>query len=108
MNLTITEALFITEYIKNGGDGTKAYLSIKPDVKRSSAAVSACRLLKRVTVAVTIGTIISDSIATREKLIEEAMKIMEKAEEAGDYDSALKAINVIAKMAGYYNENWCD
>ena len=41
MKLTTTDELFIAEYIKNGGNGTKAYLAIRPGVAPRSAAVCA-------------------------------------------------------------------
>ena len=47
MKLKPIEELFVAEYIKNGQNGTQAYLAIRPDSKERSASVSAYRLLKK-------------------------------------------------------------
>ena len=46
-NLSQFERDFCEEYERNGGQGSKAYLSLKGDIKTESAEVGACRLLKK-------------------------------------------------------------
>lgn len=47
MKLLHTEELFVIEYLKNGQNGTRAYLAIRADVTERSASVYANRPLKK-------------------------------------------------------------
>jgi len=45
--LTELQEAFICEYHHNGGNGTRAYLAVSPDVSIQTAAVNACRWLRQ-------------------------------------------------------------
>ena len=104
MKLNYTDKLFISEYIRNGGNGTQAYLAIKPDVSVNSAAVSANRMLKRPAVQEALDREVEKTIASREGLIREAHRIKEKAEKTDKLQVALNAIDLKGKLAGRYRE----
>jgi len=89
--LTAFRELFVAEYVANGGNATRAYLSASGNgVKVTTAGVEACRLLKdpRVRAAVDAG------IADRFKRLE--MK--------GDEAIALLSLTARANLAQAYDE----
>ena len=45
--LRVNELLFLTEYFRNGRNGTQAYRAVHPASKHTSASVSATRLLQK-------------------------------------------------------------
>lgn len=45
------ERLFVSAYNANGGNGTRAYLAVRPDVTEKSAAELASKLLRKIKVA---------------------------------------------------------
>jgi phage terminase small subunit len=103
-----TEERFVAEYIKNGNNGTKAYLAIKPTVSPNSAAVSAHRLLQKTSVMNALEDITDKSkeeaIASKQYLINEAHEIGKEARSKGVYGSALKAVEVKGKLNRVYEE----
>jgi len=48
---TMKEVEFLDAYIKHKGNTTKAYLEVFPKVKKDSAAVLGCNLLKRINIS---------------------------------------------------------
>ena len=49
---TLRERKFISAYIENSGNATKAYMAINPDVSEESAAVLGYRMLRKVNITV--------------------------------------------------------
>jgi hypothetical protein len=102
MKLNYTEEMFVAEYLRNGQNGTRAYLSIRPRVTERSAAVSANRLLKSPAVIEAIKGAVAErfdeSIASREHLIKEANEIGKEARGKGVYGAALNAVELKAKL----------
>ena len=49
--LSIAARAFVQLYDTNGNNGTKAYLELHPNVKRTTAAVEACKLLRNPKIA---------------------------------------------------------
>jgi phage terminase small subunit len=55
-NLTHEQELFVTEFMRNGQNGTAAYMAVHPNVTPGTAAVSAHRWLRNVKVSERIAT----------------------------------------------------
>ena len=112
MKLRDIEKYFISEYLKNGQNGTEAYLAIKTNVSRRSAAVCANRLLKKASVISeiekTLDKKLEDSIASRSYLINEADEIGKEARDNGNYGSAIKAVEVKGKLNRVYDKEESD
>jgi len=49
---TLRERKFIDFYINNGGNATKAYLAISPNVKENSACELGSRMLRKVDISI--------------------------------------------------------
>jgi phage terminase small subunit len=49
--LSVEERVFALAYLANGFNGTKAYLTMKPDVKSNTAATEAWKLLRKPEIA---------------------------------------------------------
>jgi phage terminase small subunit len=56
-NLSTLEARFCAEYVRNGGNGTQAYMAVRPDIAEKSARTLAARLLAKVCVKEEIATL---------------------------------------------------
>ena len=98
-----------SEYISNGFNGTQAYLAVRPDVKEESAASSATRLLKEVSVQNAIAAQLDkgkeDSIASKDYLTKEAHEIGKEARKDKSYGAALTAVDLKAKLNQVYKED---
>lgn len=108
--LTQKQLAFCEEYVRNGGNGTKAYLTAYDSESEGSAAVESCKLLKN--------PAIQANLARLRKPIEKAVKrkiinereykkklIQERIEEcvARDDDAAIaRYIEIWNKMDGEY------
>jgi phage terminase small subunit len=103
-----TEEQFVIEYIKNGGNGTQAYLAVKPNSSEKSAKVSACRLLKKPAVIDAIQKASEnksvEAIASRDYLIKEAHEIGKDAFKKDKHGTAIKAVDTKAKLNHIYDE----
>jgi hypothetical protein len=112
LKLTYLEKLFLAEYNKNGGNGTEAYLSLKPHVSRRSASVCATRILKKTAVTEVLqkhtDKQIDEGIASREKILEEIHEIRERALEQDKLQTSLNASSEKAKIAGHYKDKESD
>jgi len=100
--LTHTDELFVIECLKNGQNGTKAYLTVRPKVSARSASVSANRLLKKSSVIESIKNEVDkrydESVASREYLTEEAHIIGKDAFKKGKHGPAIKAVELKGKL----------
>lgn len=108
MKLTNTESLFVAEYLGNGGNGTRAYLAIKPTITPRAASVAANRLLKRMPVKEAIESWLSTKtdggVASREHLITEADEIGKEARQVMAFGAALNAVHLKAKLNRLYEK----
>lgn len=106
--MKLTEEQFVIEYIKNGGNGTQAYLAVKPNSNGKSAKVSACRLLKKPAVIDAIQKATEkgydEGITSREYLIKEAHEIGQDAFKKDKHGAAIKAVDTKAKLNHLYKE----
>ncbi len=90
--LTAFRELFVAEYVANGGNATRAYLSASGDtVKVTTAGVEACRLLKDPKVRAAVDA------ATTERFKRLEMK--------GDEAIALLSLTARADLAQAYDED---
>lgn len=85
------EEAFALAYIANGGNATKAYLEIKPDVQRTTAAVEGSRLLRNPKVRRLVDDARAERFAVLEMEADEAVALISLSARAdiGDaYDEA--------------------
>jgi hypothetical protein len=103
-----TEEQFVIEFLKNGGNGKKAYLTVKPNSSEKSAKVSACKLLKKPAVIDAIQKAsqkgYDEGIASRAYLINEAHEIGQDAFKKDKHGAAIKAVDTKAKLNHIYDE----
>lgn len=83
---------FVAEYIRNGGNGTRAVKKIKPHTTRGGAAVTSTRLLKDRNIAKAIEDALRDLEATPEFAVAQLKKVAEQDEELGAKRLASKDI----------------
>ena len=95
-------------YIGNGFNGQAAYLKVRPKVTINTAKVNACRILAKPEVQEYIlnkqDQTHVKTISSRDYLIKQAHRIGETAEQSEKLDTALKAIDSKAKLAGIYTQ----
>lgn len=96
---------FIEEYMKNGFNATKAYQKIYLMTDAAKAGAAASRLLKKPKVKEYIKNlkdIDKENLTTKNIILQESLDILKKAKEIDRYNDALRAIDIIAKLEGYY------
>lgn len=74
LKLNLKEEIFCKKYIEEGFNGTKAYLAVKPNIKRNSASVRAVELLKKDSVKARIVKLLNASELEEVKVIAKAIK----------------------------------
>ena len=97
---------FCDEYLANGFNGTQAYLSAYPSVKREeTAAAAATRMLKNVKVQEYIKSEqdkMSDNLhITRETILNDLKRMQERTESTNP-NASLKSIDLMCKLLGLY------
>jgi phage terminase small subunit len=104
-----TEEMFIAEYIKNGGNGKEAYMTVRPKASKETAKVNACRMLKRPGVQRALqdvrGERLEEAIASQEYLIHEAHEIGQEARQDKSYGAALKGVELKAKLNHVFEDS---
>lgn len=93
------EEAFALAYIANGGNATKAYLEIRPDVQRTTAAVEGSRLLRNPKVKRLVDDERAERFAVLEMQADEAVariSITARADIADAYDEGGKLLPVHA------------
>lgn len=109
-NLKAWQTVFVSEYFKNGQNGAAAYAIAKPSISPASAKVQACKLLKRPEIQSAIEermtayreTSAVAEVITRDQLTKDARRLMQKAEESGNFQAALKSVDTVAKLHSLY------
>ena len=95
---------FIEEYLINGRNGTKAYMSVYPDSKEESASVNATRLLGNVKIRLYLDAqekkITEKFQITRESMANLLLSCIKDCKEAGDRKNLISAVTTLNKMYG--------
>lgn len=93
---------FVNTYLKNGFNGTQAYLAVSPMVSRETAATMANKYLNLPEVQNEIEKVqdreFADSVASREYLIKEAHDIGLEARVEKKLNTALQAVEVKGRL----------
>ena len=95
--------LFAKMYVLNNYNATRAYLSINEDAKTTTAGTEGCKLLKIPNVQQYIKEFEELPVnlkITKEEIILSNIELREMSKKDGQYSSALKANELIAKMMG--------
>lgn len=102
--ITLKMKNFVEEYMKNGFNGTKAYQKVyQQDLAK--AGPSASRLLNRPEIKAYIKNlkdIDEENITTKRKILQETLAILQDAKNESRFNDALRAIDIVAKLEGYY------
>ena len=93
---TLRERKFISAYIENSGNATKAYMAINPDVSEESAAVLGYRMLRKVNITVSE---LLDEMGINDTVLNKKLE---------DGLDANKVISVIPLIPKKYQENSTD
>ena len=97
---------FCQEYVKNGNNGTKAYLIAYPDVTEETAKVNASRLLTNANVKAYIKELQNKIEKKRIMSIEERMDWLTNVINSNEnINNKLKALEILNKMDGVYTQN---
>ena len=107
MALNNNQITFCQEYIKNGNNGTKAYMKVYPDSSEESAMVGASRLLRNAKVQEYLQSlqkkVEKKSIMSAEERMEFLTKVVTGNVEDKLYmGDKLKALDILNKMSGEY------
>ena len=102
------QKVFCREYVKNGNNGTKAYMIAYPDSSEDSARRQASRLLTNVDIQKYIEQLQSKTEDKAIMSIQERMQwltnlINSKREKS--VSNKLKALEILNKMDGVYTQN---
>lgn len=106
--LTTKNFMFIDELFENGFDGPKAYALVYDVKNPKTANDGSCRILAKPGVARLIKE--RQLVISEQKLIEKPAivkslnEIIEKCRLNGDHTNALKALDILNKMGGFYAE----
>jgi hypothetical protein len=105
----IEAARFVSEYLANNLNGTKAYLAIRPDVTHGTAGVEACRLLKTPRVQDELNRqnkeLEVSALVTRAEVINKMKEIGNKAEKSKAYTPAISAWKEAGTLSGVYDRD---
>ena len=102
------QKVFCREYVKNGNNGTKAYMIAYPDSSEESARRQASRLLTNVDIQKYLQQLQSKTEDKAIMSIQDRMKwltdlIISKKEKC--VSNKLKALEILNKMDGVYTQN---
>lgn len=97
---------FCLEYMKNGFNATRAYMSVYPDTKEPSARASASELLTNLNITKRI-TEIQDELAENwgidiQEVVNSIKKTRASAKSQNDFNASLKADDMLLKIRGGY------
>lgn len=96
---------FAKEYARNGFNGTRAYLKVRPDVTVRSATVLSSRLLTRVDMDQVIGEVMGSPDVLKEVTPEFVLgKIKSLAAEARRDSDKLKALELLGKWLNLFKD----
>ncbi len=111
-SLSDFDSTFSQLYVNNGFNGTKAYLTIKPNTNYQVAAVQATRLLKKDSVICEVSRLKSELVVnnahSKPELLKRAHNYEIRAANKDKLDISLKSIDLQAKISGHYNTDTGD
>ena len=103
--LRVNDLLFITEYLKNGRNGTQAYLKVHPFAKSDSARANAPAILAKASVQAEIARRIKyEGGITRELVESNLLTALQLANDAKDAAVISSVSMDCAKLAGFLIE----
>jgi hypothetical protein len=107
-NLRLKHKLCIQEWLENGMNGTAAYMTYYPNCKRSTANNNFNQLKKTPAAQEYISEIVERQMKrtgiTKDFILEEILELIKKAKSDDDRSSLLKALDMINKISGNYNQ----
>lgn len=97
---------FCLEYMKNGFNATRAYMSVYPDTKEPSARASASELLTKPNIITRIAEI-QDELAENwgidiQEVVNSIKETRASAKSQNDFNASLKADDMLLKITGGY------
>ena len=112
MSLTAVHKAFIAEYLKNGYNGTQAYLKVRPRVSYDTARATGAELLAKSSVKEIVDKHMQElsvnNIASRQFLIGEAHNTGQQALESKQYKTKLYSIDLKARLNRLYDREQPD
>lgn len=106
--LTLKHKLCIQEWLDNGMNGTEAYMAFYPNCQRSTANNNFNQLKKTAMAQEYISEIVERQMRktgiTKDFILEEILELIKKAKSDDDRSSLLKALDMINKISGNYNQ----
>ena len=103
--LRVNDLLFLTEYLRNGRNATRAYMTVHPGVKYTSAEVCAHRVLTSVKVQAELARRIqAEGGITKEMLESTLLQALAWANEKHDHLAVASIGMDCAKLAGFLVE----
>ena len=102
-NLSIKEQIFCNEYVKNGGNGTKAVISA--GYAEQSASVQQTRLLKKDRIQGEIKRqnefVLRSNAISKSQIINEQYQLFILAKSREEYKTASSILESLTKLLGY-------
>jgi hypothetical protein len=110
--LSHADRVFAREYLRNGGNGTRAYLVAHPNASIATATTNASAKLRDTHVRQIIDSALERgdilAIASREQCVSDAQRLMEKAENKEQFSVAVQALDKKAKLNRLYDREQAD
>jgi len=99
----------VREYLNNGGNKTRAFLSLKPKAGYDYAKKEACNLFQKPAVQIYLKELeleqTQDATVTKKELLKEAREITVLAKEDKQYQAALKGNELSGKYIGAFDND---
>lgn len=97
---------FLDEYFANGMNATAAYKVVYPDSSHAAAQSSSSDLVRTLKVEIERRQAIeaAKNDIKKEELIADLKKMIEDCKKDNDRPNMIKAINLLARMGGHFNE----
>lgn len=108
-SLSVSNLLFIDEYLRNGRNGTRAYKTVHPNASLSTSATQASRLLDLPKITQELAHRIRyDGGITRELVESDLLFYRDLARQKEDYVAGAAIAMDCAKLAGFLVEKRAD
>ncbi len=106
--LTPKQKKFVTLYVRSGGRTAESYMTVYKTLNKSSAAASGRRMLLRADIreAITLEMLAMKSLEKIDKyyIVTKLKNLVEKSESSGDNKYLLASLDMLCKIAGFYNQ----
>jgi hypothetical protein len=105
--LSRLDSEFLLEYCNNGGNATKAYRTIRPEVDESACGIYGCRILKRIRTRATWSDLLKASGLDDTKLVSKMTELLEADKVIPTKDGAITVSdNAIRQRALELLSDW--